>query len=215
MCKIIIVDDHKIVIESLLQTFDDSKDGITVVGTAENGQEVLDLLQHQEVDVVVLDISMPGMDGGEALISIKQNYPGVKVLMLTMYKDGDRIIRMLQTGANGYLPKNRSGKEVVKAVKTLMQGDYYFPDDIQKAAFQSLIPKEFIADEIKRIILTEKEEEIMTLLAAGNQVKIIADKLCISPKTVESHKANLMKKIHAQNVQDVVRYAVKNGYCPD
>ena len=214
MCKIILADDHKIVTESLIQTFEDSEQNIQIVGTAENGLEAIELLKKNSVDIAILDIRMPDMDGIDTLRWIKKERPDIKVLMLTMYNDADRIKMAMQSRAHGYLLKNRSGKEVVEAVKTLMKGEYYFPPDIRDLVFDSHIPKDFLEEELMRMKLTEREEEIISLLAAGDRVKDIAAKLFIDPKTVETHKSSLMKKIKAGNVQDVVRFAVKNGYCP-
>ena len=215
MIRVLIADDHQLVIDGLTRIFNESRDEIEIVGSARNGDDALQLLSRASVDVVILDIGMPGMDGAAALRCIVNEYPNVKVLMLTMYKDADRIRMMVQNGAKGYLLKNRSGKEVVRAIKKLHSGEYYFPGEIKDTVFEADIPKEHLDKETKRLAFTEKEEEIITMLAQGDQVKTIATKLLISPKTVEAHKTNLMRKIGARNVQDVVRYAVKNGYCPD
>jgi len=212
MIRIVIADDHQLVIDGLTRIFTESEEEITITGTAKTGQELRRQLECGPVDVVILDISMPGMKEAGLLKHVKQQYPQTKVLMLTMHNDADRIKMMLQHKADGYLLKNRSGKEVIKAVRTIHQGAYYFPEDIQRTVFESFIPVEFMEDELKRMALTDKEEEILRLLAAGDQVKAIADKLFVSSKTVEFHKTNLMKKIGARNVQDVVRFAVKNGY---
>ena len=169
------------------------------------------MLKAHETDIVVMDISMPVMDGIEALKYIKQKYPSVKVLMLTFSNDADKIKMAMQNHAHGYLIKNRGGKEIVKAIKTLMKGEYYFPDDIQKIVFESHIPKEFLEDELKQRTLTQREEEIISLLTAGLIVPEIAKKLHRSEKTIEGHKSSLMKKLGARNVQDVVRFGQKNG----
>lgn len=215
MIKILIADDHQMFTEGLVELLKDSGEAIEIIDVVSDGDSALDVLKRREIDVVILDISMPGMDGAQTLKAIRKNHPAAKVLMLTMHNDADRIVMMLQNEAHGYVLKNRSGKEVIDAIKTLASGGLYYPDEIQKLAFKSLIPKGFLKDEINRIRFTEKEEEILTLLAQGDQVKAIAEKLFVSPKTIESHKTSLMKKIGARNVQDVVRFAVKNGYCPD
>lgn len=215
MIKLIIADDHRIVIDGLIRIFKDSEQDIEVIGTAETGKGALSLLKQQEPDIVILDIGMPDMEQAYTLKTIKTEYPGVRVLILTMYDDLDRVRMMLQSQADGYLLKNRSEKEAVKALLTLQSGERYVPRELRDRLFEADFPREFVDNEIKHMIFTEREEEILRLLAEGYQVKEIADQLNIGPKTVESHKTNLMKKIAARNVQDVVRFAVKNGYCPD
>ncbi len=211
MIKVAIADDHKIVTESLEQTFEDSTEQIEVVATAEDGKVLIHQLKKLEVDVVILDISMPSMDGVEALRWIKAHRPELKVLMLTMHNDSDRIIMCMQLQADGYLLKNRTGKDAVKALRVLMKGDHYFPNDIRDIVFDSHMPKE----ELKRLKLSEREEQVLILLAAGDRAQDIADKIFVSKSTVETHKKHLMEKLRARNVQDLVRFAVKNGYCRD
>lgn len=216
MIRVLIADDHQMVIDGLIRIFDESGERVDVVDTASTGDELLHLLEvDSDIDVVILDINMPGMEGASTLKQIKEKYPEIKVLMLTMHNDADRIIMMMQNRAHGYLLKNKSGKALVDAVRALSKGNYYFPDDIQKIVFDSHIPKEFMEDELKRMSLTDREEEILRLLAQGHSAKQIAGIIHIASKTVESHKSNLMEKLKAKNVQDLVRFAVKNGYCPD
>lgn len=215
MIKIIIADDHQVVLDGLTRIFTESDEEIEVVGLAKTGDQALQLLEERGADVVVLDIGMPGMEGASTLRQISNDFAEVKVLMLTMYKDADRIKMMVQNGAKGYLLKNRSGREVVKAVKALANGEHYFPRDIKDIVFEANIPEEFIADELKRKKLTPKEEEILRLLAQGHQVKDIAEMLKKSYNTIDSHKSNIMRKIGVNNVQALVRFAWKNGYCED
>lgn len=215
MIKLVIADDHRIVIDGLIRIFNDSVEDLLVVGTAETGKGALEILKKEPADIVILDIGMPDMDKAHTLRGIKKEHPEVKVLILTMYDDLDRVRMMLQNHADGYLLKNRSEKEAVKALLTIQKGERYVPRDLRDKLFEADFPKEFVEDEIKQMAFTEREEEILRLLADGQQVKEIANTLSIGNKTVESHKTSLMKKINARNVQDVVRFAVKNGYCPD
>lgn len=213
MIKIAIADDHPVFIEGLITVIEDSQEEIEIVGTAENGDQLLDILQKQEVDIAILDIGMPGMrEEAATLKQIRKEHPAVKVLILTMYLKADKIKMMIYNGAKGYVLKNKSGKQAVDALKTLNQGKTYFPDEIRDVFFESEIPVDLTEEDLKRLALTHREEEVLRLIPEGLLAKEIADKLHIAVNTVESHKTNLMKKTGSRNVQDLVRYAIVNGY---
>lgn len=214
MIKVAIVDDHQIVIDGLESILQDHSDEIKVVDTFNNGSDLLNRIRRNGLDLAILDISMPnGMDGLETLKAIKADYPETKVLMLTMHKDTTKIKTALQHGADGYLLKNHSGKELVNAIKKINNGEQYYSQDVRDTFFEAQRSKA-ISDKqpLQPIKITPKEAEVLALLADDMPTKLIAEELKISDKTVEAHKKNLKEKIGAHTEKGLVRFAVENGY---
>ena len=214
MIKVAIVDDHQIVIDGLELILQDHSDEIKVVDTFNNGSDLLNRIRTNGLDLAILDISMPnGLDGLETLKAIKADYPETKVLMLTMHKDTTKIKTALQHGADGYLLKNHSGKELVNAIKQINNGTQYYSQDVRDTFFESE-RSEAISDKLplKPIKITPKEAEVLALLADDMPTKLIAEELKVSDKTVEAHKKNLKEKIGAHTEKGLVRFAVENGY---
>lgn len=214
MIKVAITDDHQLVIEGLELILQDHSDEIKVVDTFNNGSDLLNRIRRNGLDLAILDISMPnGMDGLETLKAIKADFPETKVLMLTMHKDTTKIKTALQHGADGYLLKNHSGKELVNAIKQINNGEQYYSQDVRDTFFESY-RSEAISDKqpLKPIKITAKEAEVLALLADDMPTKLIAEELKISDKTVEAHKKNLKEKIGAHTEKGLVRFAVENGY---
>ena len=216
MIRIAIADDHQVVIDGLALIFQEQAEDIQLVGTANTGEEFIELLEDNSVDVAILDISMPGMENGKALREIRERFYKVKVLMLTMHKNIENINLMIDIGAKGYLLKNKSGKEVVKAVRAIYNGEHYFSDDVQKvivnARFEQANQHHTTGVDQDDIKVTKREEAVLKLLADDYSGQMIADELNVSPKTVEAHKKNLMAKIGAKSEKGLVRFAVENGY---
>lgn len=207
MIKVIIADDHKMVVEGLLSLIELHKE-ISVVGTATHGKEVLHLLENNEVDVVVLDIEMPVMDGVEATKIIRKQYPNIKILILTMYNTIGFIRKIAETGAHGYILKNKGTEELITAIHKVHNGGEYFGEDVTKTLIASIKNKN-IAGEIK---LTKREIEVLKLLVEGKTTKEISNILTIGGTTVSTHRKNLLAKTGISNTPGLVRFAVKNGY---
>ncbi|WP_298316800.1 response regulator transcription factor [uncultured Aquimarina sp.] len=207
MIKIIIADDHRIVLDGLSSLIKATNE-IEIVGLANNGQEILDLLHDREVDIVVSDIEMPIMNGVEATKLIKRQFPHVKMLILTMYSSIGFIRKVLEIGAQGYILKNKGKEELIDAIKTINDGDEYFGREIEKTLRQSL-KKDNIFDVVK---LTKREIDVLKLIANGDTTPIISEKLFIAHSTVETHRRNLIEKTGVQNSKGLVKYAFKNGY---
>ncbi|MGD1848514.1 MAG: response regulator [Salibacteraceae bacterium] len=215
MIRIAMADDHQMVLEGFERILqEESTTSIQVVGTANSGEGLLKLLeeQAQPVDVVVLDISMPGMAAGETLKALHQLYPATGVLVITMHDGVEYIHMMLSHGVKGYLLKNRSGKEMLTAIEVIADGGEHFPAEIREIIFKSVRSTDPLQNTPTITPLTPREEEVLRLLVKGHAAKSVADQLFITIRTVETHKANLMKKTQSHNVQDLVRYAMLNGY---
>ena len=210
MIKIIIADDHRIVVEGI-GSFLESDDQIEVevVGTASDGREVRDLVRKiPDIDVAILDIEMPDSNGIETAKFLRENYPEIKIVMLTMHKSIGYIQRALQAGAQGYILKEKSGKELIKAIKAVHRGEEYMGEEIKEAAIKGL-RSENIIGEIK---LTRREREVLPLIADGLSTPEIAKRLCIESTTVDTHRRNLIGKTKSKNTKGLVRFALENGY---
>lgn len=204
--KILIADDHAILrdgIVSLLQ----AEQAFAVTGTASTGYEVLDLIARKEFDVCLLDINMPGLDGIETARLIKERKPGIKIIMLTTYNDREIISELVHIGVAGYLLKNSDKQELAEAVHKVMSGRYYFSGEVEKIILAGLTEKR-TAD---TVVLTEREQQVVQLLAKEYTNERIAAELNISFRTVETHRKNIMHKTKAGNLAGLIRYAYAKG----
>ena len=180
---------------------------LVVAGTAGNGYEVLELISKKEFDVCLLDISMPGLDGMETAKLVKERKPAIKIIMMTTYNDPEIISELIHIGVSGYLLKNSDKQELVEAVHKVMKGRHYFSEEVENIILQGLQEKK--STEI--ITLTEREMEIMKLLAKEYTNDKIADALHISYRTVETHRKNIMQKTKAHNLAGLLKYAYSKG----
>jgi len=204
--RLLIADDHAILrdgIVSLLQ----QEPSFQVVGTAANGREVIDLVDKNEVDVCLLDINMPIMDGMEAAKLLRQKKPSLKIIMLTTYNDKEIISELVHTGVAGYLLKNSDRQELVEAVNKVMKGRHYFSEEVENIILMGLSEKK----PVEVVPLTEREIQIVQLLAREYTNDKIAAELSISYRTVESHRKNIMQKIKAHNLAGLLKYAYNKG----
>lgn len=207
MIRIFIADDHEMFrdgIKSLLNSFR----SISVVGEATNGEEVLERLKTMEVDVVLLDISMPGINGIEAATMLLKQNPDVKILMLSMFNDAKHIQEVIKSGAKGYVLKDCPTKELVDGIQTVFEGGTFFVDEVKEKLINS-----FKTDEVHgKVVLTKREQLILEMICEDMTTPQIAEKLTLSVHTVESHRKNLLMKTGAKTSIGLVRFAVDNGY---
>jgi len=208
MIKVIIADDHHIFLDGLQSLLKEEED-IEVVGEALNGEQALDLLEKHEVDVALLDVRMPKMDGLEATKVIVKKYPKVKILALTMHKGKDSITGLLEAGAMGYVLKNTRAEELVKAIKTVHAGATFYSDEVTKTVMASYRQRK--AAEESPVQLTSREKEVLRLIVNERTTQEIANELHISPHTVDTHRKNLLSKLNLHNTAGLVRYALENG----
>ncbi|WP_421617261.1 response regulator [Brevibacillus sp. TJ4] len=211
--RILIADDHAIV-RSGLGMLINAQEDMQVVGYAADGKEACEKALELRPDVVLMDLSMPpGENGLTATARLKETAPEIQVLVLTMHDDEEYLFRVLQAGAAGYILKSAPDLDLIQAIRTVVQGDAY----LYPSATKSLI-EEFLAmvkkgeEQAKYEILTEREKEVLVLIAKGFSNKEIAEQLVVSVKTVESHKAHIMEKLHLRTRPDLVRYAIKKGW---
>jgi len=208
--KVAIADDHHLFRTGVRTSLSSRKD-IQMVGEAENGMQLLNLLKHMKPDVILLDIQMPIMDGYAALPEIKKLYPDIKVIMLSMINDPSMITRMMEIGANSYLTKESDAETIYDAIKTCHEEEFYFNDLTNKALLNGLRNKKPAEPELHEAHLTEKETKILKLMCNEKSTREIAEMVDISPRTVEDIRDKLKIKIGAKSMAGLVMYAVKTG----
>jgi len=216
MMKILLVDDHKL-IRDALRSYMEEDDEFEIVDEAENGQEALILLKTIKVDVVMLDISMPVMDGIVCAQEIRNQYPEIKVLALSMMNDNQFIKQMLAAGALGYILKNSGEEEIKKALRSIYAGEAYYSAEVAETVMQNMM-KGGIKRSNKLVVdlpLTSREEEVLHLIIKEYSNQEIADELFISPRTVDAHKRNLLEKTGSKNIAGLVLYAIEKNLFED
>ncbi|NGP77308.1 response regulator transcription factor [Balneolaceae bacterium YR4-1] len=203
--KVLIADDHEI-LRFGISTFLNSAENIDVVGEASSGDECIELFKEKNPDVCVLDISMPGKNGIETTKAIREIDPNVKVLILSMHIDKAILDQVLEAGINGYLLKDTEKTELLHGIESIAKGQQVFSDPIQK-----LITKSYLnGGRTPHDSITSRELEVLQLIVEGYSSKLIADKLNISPRTVDTHRGNIMQKLNIPNAAGLVRYAMEN-----
>lgn len=201
--QVVLADDHDLVrsgIKALLSTVE----GVQVIAEARNGNELLALLESVKPDVVMTDISMPGMDGITAIAEIHARFPDVRVIVLSMYDTVDFVKRAVANGACGYLMKDAPPFELEQALRSVMATGSYFSAAVAQRLLQPSEPT--VDDE-----LTTRQVEILTLIAQGKSAKEIAFELGLSPKTVDVHRARIMERLRLNDIASLTRYAVRKG----
>ena len=209
--KILLADDHQMFLDGLSALLSQIA-YVEIVAAVNNGAQLLERLKTIKGDLVIVDLHMPVMDGLEATKMIRERYPSLKVLGLTMDNELETIQAMLEAGASGYILKNTGKAELELAILQVMKGEHYLSQSISTQLAQSLfLKKKAVAEEISELdLLTDRETEILKMIALENSNIEIAEKLYISPKTVETHRKNLMKKIGVRNSLGIYKFALKH-----
>lgn len=207
--KVLIADDHEI-LRYGISTYLASADNIEVVGEASAGDECVDLFKKTKPDVCLFDISMPGKDGVELTKAVRAIDPNVKVLIFSMHIDKDILSKVLEAGIDGYLLKNTDKADLLHGIESISKGQQVFSDPISRMITQSFIQKDQKPNGSGSVNITKRELEILQLIVEGLTSQEIADKLFISPRTVDTHRGNLMQKLEISNAAGLVRYALEN-----
>ena len=210
MTEIILIDDHKIVrdgIRMLLESSDKNK----IIGEYDSFMQFTDSQSKKIPDVYILDISMPDINGIEASRIIKTENPNAKIIILSMYNNEEFVLKAISAGANAYLPKNISKRELLNAVEKVANGEEYFAEEIQKIIIKSMMQKSNSIDVPKLNTLSKREVQLLKLIVEGRTNKEIADELFISVRTVESHKNHIMVKLELKNQVELIKFAIKEG----
>ncbi|SFD04143.1 response regulator transcription factor [Spirosoma endophyticum] len=217
--RILIADDHSVVRKGVRMLLEDETD-IQIIGEAADGDEAIDMLADIQPDVLLLDITMPRMSGIDALKVISQQYPKVRTLMFSMHNNPDYILKAVQNGAAGYLLKDTGLEEILRAVRSVVKGDLYYPPNASSVIIRHLVipnnPRQ--TEEINYKLkpsssiwnkITSREAQILTCLIDGMSSQAIADRLGISPNTVANQRASIMRKVGVKNTVDLIRIALQ------
>lgn len=207
--RIALIDDHALVragIRSLL----DRMGGVRIVGEAGDGRDALALVAREQVDIVLMDLAMKGLNGLEATRQIKKAHPGIHVVILSMHASEEYVMQALRAGASGYLLKDAATFELEAAITAVIRGKLYLSPPISKQVVENYMQR--VGGEHHALgLLTGRQREILQLIAEGHSTKSIAQRLALSVKTVESHRAQLMERLDIHDVPGLVRYAIRVG----
>ena len=210
--KILIVDDHEIMREGLCSLINNEPD-MEVIGQAQDGREAVRLTNQLRPDVIVMDVNMPGMDGIDAARRIVNDIPDIKIIALTMYPKKSFVMEMLNAGASGYILKDDAFAELVKAIKTVMAGQTYLCPKSASVLVDNYVRKHPL-NASASVLLTNRQREVLKLLAEGKPTKEIALILKLSPKTVDACRRRVMEKLNVKNIAELVKYAIREGLTP-
>ena len=209
--RIVIAEDYTILREGLRALLSSNPD-LEIVGEAQDGQGAIRCVETAKPDLVLMDLSMPRMNGMDALKEIKKRVPDAKVLILTVHKTEEYILAALQAGADGYVLKDASYEELGMAIKSVLNGKHFISPGISEKLIEGYLKGQKLEKTISPWdSLTQREREILKMIAEGSKNKEIAEYLCISAKTVEKHRANLMKKLDLHNIQTLTALAIEKG----
>jgi DNA-binding NarL/FixJ family response regulator len=209
--RVVIADDHA-VFRSGLKALLERESGLEVVAEAGDGFEALKAVSENKADVLVLDLSLPGLSGVKVAESVRAEYPHLAIVVLTMHEDDYYLRELLKIGVQGFVLKKSTGKELLRAIRMANRGEQYIDPSLAGRVLSSLIGGGTRKRESGRLgLLTRREVEVCKLLAYGNTNAEIAEQLCISERTVETHRANCMAKLELKSRADLVRIAIENG----
>ncbi|MBL7065875.1 MAG: response regulator transcription factor [Anaerolineae bacterium] len=210
MIRVLLAEDHTIVRKGVRALLADEP-GIEVIGEAEDGREAVQMAQQLLPDVVLMDYSMPGLNGLEATRQIKRWVPEVKVLVLTMHADKEYVFQILSAGASGYVVKKAAPTELVAAIQAVYRGDSFLSPTISRTVIEEYVRQAKVIAKDSYGQLTGREREVLQLIAEGHSSREIAKRLCITEKTVRTHRANLMDKLHLRSIAELTQYAIRRG----
>lgn len=203
MIRVFIVDDHPVVVEGIHSLLQQEQD-IVWVGQAMNAASCIGFFVHNTADVILMDISMPGMDGVELCAQMKEKFPGIMILGLSSFNQGLYIKKMIENGASGYILKNSSKEELIKSIHTVSKGGMYLSTEAEQA-----LVSYHKSSKTDLPVLTPREKEVLALIAEGYTNPQIAEKIFLSPFTVDSHRKNLLAKLGVKNTASLIKMAIE------
>lgn len=208
--KILIADDHAMFIDGIKSLLR-KEENIQVVAEASDGNEALEILSSTDIDMLITDISMPNMSGTELAKKVKEDYPDVKVLVLTMYNDREIINEILISEAEGYILKNTGKQELLKAITRIAEGSTYYSNEVMEIVMENIKDGNNRHEQDERVKeLTQRELEILQLICEELSTAEIAEKLFISPRTVETHRKHILQKTQVKTIVGLIKFAINN-----
>ena len=211
LITVFLADDHRVLRDGLRILLETQAD-IEVVGDAENGKEAIDRIISLKPNVAVMDITMPELNGIEAAQVIHENLPDIGIVILSIHSDLEHIFRALQAGANGYLLKESAGSEVISAVRAVYLGRRYLSPGIRDTMMEAYLQDRQLQSPLE--MLSMREREVLQLTVEGHTSAAIAERMELSPKTIETYRSRLMGKIGIRDLTELVRFAIKHGITP-
>jgi two-component system response regulator NreC len=211
MITIIMAEDHQMLIDGV-KSFFEYDDEINIIGAVNNGEELVKLVSLKQPKMVITDIRMPRMDGIQATKIIKKNFPHIHVLAMTMFDQPGAIKQMLDAGATGYILKNSGIKMLSKAIVTVANGETFFDPNVAFNFMNNYIDENVIVGKSEKIVLSNREKEILNLIANGKTSKEISESLFIAKTTVDTHRKNMIRKLDLNSGNELVKYAVDMKY---
>ncbi len=212
--RIILADDHEMMREGL-KTLVNQQTDMEVIGEADDGRKAIELAKELKPDVVVMDVSMPELNGLKATDKLKQLCPEIKILNLTRHKDASYLQQLMQSGSSGYVLKKSASQELIRAIRSVAAGDTYLDPAVTGTVIENFVGRRAASGSSLEKELSGREQEVLRLIAWGYANKEIAARLNLSVKTIEAHKANAMRKMDMKGRVDIVRYALLKGWLQD
>ena len=209
--RVFVADDHAVLRDGLKALVSAQRD-MEIVGEAENGRTTYEKAKELMPDVVLMDISMPELNGVQATELLRRDCPSTRILVLTAYKDKGYLDRLLKVGASGFILKLSAAEELIGAIRLVAEGRTYLDPQMVDRIAEGYVRSKTLKGEVRQRELTAREEEVLRLIARGYSNKEISNQLKIAVKTVESHKTNLMQKLELRSRTEIVRYAVRQGW---
>ena len=207
--QVLLVDDHSLVRAGIRAMIDGNSNDAEVVAETDNGRDGLRLVANQDIDILVTDLSMPDMDGIALIKAARKRKPDLSCIVLSMHTANEYVAAAFKAGACGYLHKNASTDELMQALSAARQGSYYLHPNIAGSLVEMLRESDMTTDPLER--LSDRQRDVLKLLAEGNSTKAIAEIMNVSPKTVETHRAEIMRRLDIRDVPGLVKFAVAHG----
>ena len=211
MITIVMAEDHQMLIDGV-KSFFEYDENIIILGTVNNGKELVKFVKLKQPKLVITDIIMPLMDGIEATKIIKNDFPHIKVLAMTMFDQPDAIKQMLDAGATGYLLKNSGIKMLLEAIKIVNSGKTFFDPNVAFNFMNNYIENKVPSNKSEKVILSNREREILQLISNGKTSKEISTELFIAKTTVDTHRKNMIRKLNLSNGNELLKYAIEKKY---
>lgn len=207
--KIVVADDHHILLNGLKALLQKQKE-LEIVGLYDNGQSLFDELAQTRPDIALVDINMPGLNGNELTCRIKEFYPAIHVIVLSMHDDAGHIMEMIEAGVSGYLLKNINDKELLDAIRVVSTGKLYFSSEVSEKITTLVVKQQRKLEQAESPKLTEREIEILKLITQEYSNADIANALFISERTVETHRKNMLRKTNSKSIVGLLKFAMEN-----